>query len=153
MWLLSPSCHVYYITVMRQICWIHCPDPQRSWCSRNVTDNAHHDPGRWSACVSKLRVHGRQPVERGTPRLHGQVAVFQLFCRKMPWPGEEVVFPPAGAGPEWNHPIIRLVSGFILAWQAGASLHGNVARRRRRRHHAARLLCGGALRLDVISLF
>jgi hypothetical protein len=38
-------------------------------------------------------------------------------------------------------------------WQAGDALHGDVARRRRRRQHAAWLLCGGALRLDVSSLF
>jgi hypothetical protein len=38
----------------------------------------------------------------------GQVVVSQLFCRKMPWPGEAVVFPPASAGPEWNNHSTRV---------------------------------------------
>jgi hypothetical protein len=64
-------------------------------------------------------------VERGTPRLQGQVAVFQLFRRKMPGAGEAVVFPPAGAGPEWNNHPPRV--GPHLGWQAGDALHATVA--------------------------
>jgi hypothetical protein len=42
-------------------------------------------------------------------------------------------------------------AAYCLGRQAGASLHGDVARRRRRGQHAAWLLCGVALKMEDIA--
>jgi hypothetical protein len=125
----------YYVLSCERLCGASCFLPAsfgnrltKHCCHRadNLCNEAHLDHGDKSRC-------------------------FSCFVGKYPGQAKRWFSHLPALGPHGT--VIRLVSGLILAWrQAGASLHGDVARRFRRGQHAAWLLCGGALRIIIYLL-